>query len=315
MTTQQQLDDERDLDFSDTFHNGPEPAFETGLSVVEPQPPALREFREAFMSMPVERMQVALTEYGERRDAFRAWLKSNLVSGVHYGYPPGCEPKYCDDKGRRVAKEVATCTLGYKNAIVPIEQWTVKPSLYAAGADLLCELLWVRDEYAADMETWEQLGKLPGKIIRKCKLFSRMTSEFLGEGSGARTLGDKGGDMNNSLKMADKSAKVSAVLNTWGLRDLLTQDMEEAKQQLHPNPEADASAPVTPPRGDRVTRDEIMALWGRWKKAANPDARTNADWSSYVCECSNRIFDVTQPKNWIAVDVDRVVADLCERGA
>lgn len=267
-------------------------------SPLEKPAPALQALREAFMSLPAEQMRAGLSEYQERRKTFREWLLSQLKEGVHYGYPPGLEPKWCDAKGKPCPKEQAVATLGYRNSVVPLESWTVKPSLYAAGADFVCDLLFLRAEFSVDMEAWEQAGKVSGMFFRKCKLYSRTNGEFLGEGTGARTIGQKNGDCNNAIKMADKCGLVAAVLSVYGLRDLFTQDLETLPPPKHDNPEQIPDPPKAQPRDDRVTKEEVAALVSRWKVMQAPDCATVENWKQYVCGVTNAIFPVSKYTEW-----------------
>lgn len=244
------------------------------LSIVDqepespPQPPrVLADMREMILGTDSESIGAALVEYGKRREKFRDWLRKQLVEGVHFGTPPGCEPKV-NEKG-----EIGIWTKGkdgerggYK--WYPKEQWTPKPSFYKAGADFVCELMNVRDEYTADMAAWEQLGKPANTFVFTCKLISRATGEVLGEGRGVRRVGQKGGDENNAIKMAKKSAKVDAVLNAYGLADLFTQDLEDMgsdKQEFNA-PDAASGAPKAQPRGQRVTEANFKTLYQTYLK-------------------------------------------------
>ncbi|TXH51487.1 MAG: hypothetical protein E6Q97_18315 [Desulfurellales bacterium] len=240
------------------------------LTTTEPMPremPVLADMRELILGTDSTQIAAGLKEYGDRRKMFRDWLRKQLIEGVHYGTPPGCEPKV-NEKG-----EVGIWTKGkdgerggYK--WYPKEQWTPKPSLYKAGADFVVELMNVRDEYTADMPTWEQLGKPQGTFVMSCRLYSRATGELLGEGRGVRKVGQKGGDENNAIKMAKKSAKVDAVLNCYGLSDLFTQDIEDMPPPgpaKHENPAANPTAPSVKPRGERVTTENLRQLYTAWR--------------------------------------------------
>ena len=274
---------------------------------------ALLDFRTGYMMSKPEVMRQALAEYVEIRDEFRKWLLERLVAGTHYGYVPGCEPKYCDSKGKPCPKEQATATLGYKGLVVPLDQWQPKPSLYKAGAEMICDLLWARGACDSDIDAWKMMGSKEGVLVRTCRLYSKITGELLGQGTGSRLVGQKGGDNNNSIKMADKNATVAAVLNTWGLSDLFVQDGEAGdKQPLNENPEHDPNAPVTTPRDDRVSADDISNLVTRFKKACGPDVKPD-DWSKFAQEAANRVFDVKKSFAWCPTDVERVDAALRER--
>lgn len=194
---------------------------ETALTVyaekIEPQKiqsPA--SFKDGFQLLSVEQQDVALTEYKKRRDHFRKWLLAQLVEGNHYGFPPGCEPKKVNRK-----------------------QWQAKPSLYKAGALFIAELLNVRANYESDMVAWEMMGKPAGVIVRKCRLVNPSDGAFLGEGTGSYAVGRKKMDDNAAMKMADKTAVVAAVINTFALSDLFTQDLESLKNGKKEEPKVE----------------------------------------------------------------------------
>lgn len=162
--------------------------------------------------LPVSQMIPVLDEYRARRVAFRRWVLSQMKRGLHYGVPPGCEP----------------------NGRTNPEQWQHKPSLYKAGADMLCDLLKMRPEFEADEIAWKLMGSKPGVPVFRCRLINigspffagRNIGEVLGEGRGAAAEGQKKRDANAAIKVAQKCAKVDAVINTLGLSDLFTQDMD-----------------------------------------------------------------------------------------
>lgn len=227
----------------------PEPSYQGGS--------ALSDLRGAAMSASLDVMQQGLSEYSEKRKVFRDWLLDQLIEGVHYGFPPYCEPSY-NNEGKLKA--------GGK--WVGPEQWRAKPSFYQAGADFVIDLMGLRSEFAADLGAWEMLGKPSGKMVYKCQLFSRSNNSLIGEGIGARTLGDKGGDLNNGVKMACKCAKVAAVLNTYGLTDLFTQDIEDRAPEKHENPAANPEAPKAVPRAERgsCNKERLTEILERYKR-------------------------------------------------
>ncbi len=164
---------------------------QTALSVAPPPQPGrtMLDFREGVMEMSIPVMQQYLSEYADWRKAFRQWLLSIMVEGVHYGWAIGFSPKWCDERGKPVDEDAATHTKVWKKGknnedgkevLTPISEWLPKRNLLLAGADLVCDVLWVRDEYEADMQTWEQLGKKPGLIVKRCKLYSKINGKFIG---------------------------------------------------------------------------------------------------------------------------------------
>lgn len=257
------------------------------------EPPPASDLRHKMMTLAVDDQNRVLAEYVDRRNNFRRWLREQFEEGLHYGFPPGCEPKQTNPR-----------------------QWQAKPSLYAAGADLLCDLLAVRCEYSADIEAWQQLGSKPGHFVVACRLYSRATNQLVGEGRGVRREGQKGGDANNALKMAQKSAKVDAVLNTYGLRDLYGQDLDVPVQPPHDNPDENADAPKAEPRAKReqaVTREQCGALLAAWKQLPGNQSEPSGDvakWHArffdWARQTAGRDFDPSKAANWTAEDYRRV---------
>lgn len=190
-----------------------------------------------------EQMVVALERYTECRTTFRDWLRSQMTEGVHYGTPPGCEP----DRN------------------VDPKQWTYKPSLYKAGADMICDLLKMRPTFEADAVAWEQMGSKQGLAVFVCRLVSRISGEILGEGRGAASDKEKRRNQNAAIKVAQKCAKVDAVINTLGLSDLFTQDMEDQPRKGG-QPDQDADAPRAAPRGERQDESRVSDILRRWKR-------------------------------------------------
>lgn len=264
------------------------------------------DLRAALINLPVEQANLVMAEYKERRTNFREWLRSQLVEGVHFGYPPGLQPRF-DNQGNVLTKQKDRDG-NWKEVTVRPHNWTSKPSLYKAGADFICDLLAARDEYKADLEGWQQLGSPKGMFVYGCYLHSRATNELLGEGRGCRGVGQKGGDENNALKMAKKSSKVDAVLNTWGLSDLFTQDVEDDKRlpPEHENPERDPATPKNQPRDRRekpITKEDVGQVYQAWAALHPPTAGASkealvADFTYWVEQATGQTFPATKPEAW-----------------
>lgn len=283
--------------------------------VVPEQSHAIRDLRAGFMMMPREAMETALAEFKDRRDAFRKWLLSQLKAGIHYGHPPGTEPRFADAKRADCDRENAVYSKQWKKgrdgekgewAFIPITQWMPKPSLYKAGADFCCDLLGARDVYHADMDSWAQLGSVKGTFVQTCVLYSRSTNETLGEGRGVRKVGQKGGDENNAIKMAKKCAKVDAVMNTWGLSDLFTQDIEDDPLPPVDNPTQAPNAPTVQTRSKRADPVELGALFTEFKSVKPPDMHAPDAFAAWAGKILSRTFEsVTKASEWSADEVKR----------
>jgi len=197
------------------------------------------DFMQTLMAAEPEVIADFLLAYSERRFEFRKWLDEQLKEGVHYGFPPGCRQRNVDEKA-----------------------WKSKHSLYKAGAEQICSLMNVRCEFKGDNDLWKQLGSKEGTFVVRCSLFNHK-DKLIGEGLGVRRTGAKSMDENASLKMAEKSALVDAVLHTWALSDLFAQDLEEMMPDATP-PNHNASAPQAASRQDRISGEELKALHQEW---------------------------------------------------
>lgn len=259
-----------------------------------PESSALVDLRARAMSVPTPVMQQALAEYSDRRRTFRSWLKSQLIEGVHFGFPPGCEPRPSNET-----------------------QWKSKPSLYKAGSEFVCDLMGVRTEYEADRLGWEQAGSKPGMFIYICRLYSRSTNELIGEGRGCYSIGYKKMADNAIIKMAEKSARVDAVLNAYGLSDLFTQDIDDdppAPPDITP-PAQKKDAPKAAPRGQRTeveiaTENQrlLKELFKKFKDTRTPERATPSELSMFVCiALGHKKADVTSLSCWTTEEIQKCI--------
>lgn len=286
-----------------------------GVATVEqPQAPPANDLRHAMMTLPVAVQNNFLAQYKASRDNFREWLMSQLIEGVHYGIPPGCEPKTKEINGVMHIGVWNKKKDGGKGGFewYPPSQWRAKPSLYAAGADFVCDIMGVRDEYETDLAAWQQMGSKPGNAVVKCRLISRATGEVIGESHGGYYHQY---DPNNAMKMAAKCSKVGAVINAYDLRDLFTQDVAP---QPNVNPDADESAPKEQTRAKREPKPDnkprCADLLARWRsKHPQPDGDVAA-WNQRYCEWARQVaqrdFKPMYSAGWTEGDFEAVESAL-----
>lgn len=283
--------------------------------ITAPENAALRDLRSQAMLAPVEVIKAGMAEYVERRKAFRDGLKSQLKEGVHYGYPPGCEPKIRESDGWIGVWFKGKAGERGEMRYYPPEQWQAKPSLYKAGADFLCDFLNLVAVFDADEVAWKQLGSPSGTFVFRCRLYpqgQQQTPETLkGEGRGIRRTGQKGGDDNNALKMAQKSAKVDAVLNGLGLADLFTQqDPDDAPPGPveHASPAQREAPVIVQPRGERVETGDLRSLVDAWifmRQSQRLEAQP-AQYAAWVAELTGmNLADVRKADCWNLRDFAR----------
>lgn len=107
------------------------------------------------------------------------------------------------------------------------------PSLKKAGSEKFCSLLQLTPQFSRDDET---LAMIPEGIKNKgvlafiCRLVGRDSGKIISEGRGARMMEQDYGDINKTIKMAQKSAQTDAVLRL-GLSDTFTQDVDDKESE------------------------------------------------------------------------------------
>ncbi len=103
-----------------------------------------------------------------------------------------------------------------------------KKSLAKGGAEKIASIFHWTAKFDKDQEALEMLGINTGLVAFKCTL---QNGQFVGEGRGAAMLARNNGDPNKTLKMAQKSAFIDAVLRASGLSDFFTQDLEDMPRE------------------------------------------------------------------------------------
>lgn len=111
-----------------------------------------------------------------------------------------------------------------------------KKSLAKGGAEKIGSIFGWQAEFHKDTETLEMLGEQKGLVAYVCNLTKDLN--FAGQGRGAAILSKNGNDPNKTIKMAQKSAFIDAVLRTSGLSDFFTQDLEDMDEKEISKPQA-----------------------------------------------------------------------------
>jgi hypothetical protein len=207
------------------------------------------------LDWPVANFTQALDRREVNRRALLRWVQSNLQAGIDYGQIHVVGKDKC-----RLASD------GRAHDCIDPRHWS-KPSLWKPGAEKICGMLDLIPRFP-NLAEYERaaLGAVDVKvIILKCEL--NTASGFVAaEGTGARRVDQDRGDINKSLKMAEKSAHIDATLRVAGLSELFTQDIEDMLQDKagkgdvpagntpgnHPSPPAQPQPAPTPPPPPRV---------------------------------------------------------------
>lgn len=212
---------------------------------------ALAELRSTGKPIGPERMTAAIREFFEQRAESRKLLRAMMTEGVHWGYPPGFAPRIAKQKGvdGYIVSSKNKKTDKWEDKFVAKTEYTRTPSLYKAGAEIICDLFGARAEYGLTV------GAKAVTVL--CRLYGGHGA-LLGEGHGADGYGTPSG-LNKGTKMAEKRALVNAVLDTFHLSDLFTQDLEDLKVEPYEAPAQTAGAPNVEPRDERPKSREPLA--------------------------------------------------------
>ncbi len=191
------------------------------------------------LDWPVEMFTQALDRREVNRKALLKWIESNLQHGVDYGQIHVVGKDKCEYARHGRQQE---CPNKY--------HWS-KPSLWKPGAEKICGMMGIIPRFP-NLDKYEKAVLQGGDIkvvILKCELHT--PSGFIAaEGSGARRVDQDKGDINKSLKMAEKSAHIDATLRIAGLSEIFTQDLEDMlkdKQDIPPGANNVTPNPETNP--------------------------------------------------------------------
>jgi SWIM zinc finger len=187
-------------------------------------------------------LEMALQTWTTERAVVRRFLKQELQANIDY----------------------YTLRIGGKDS---------KPSLSKAGAEKVMGWLKLQASFTPDTGTWEMLGKPQDLVCYVCTLRTR-SGEIVGEGRGARSIKKDGGDVNKAIKMAEKSANVSAVLRTGCLSDVFTSDLEDMQESV---PEK-ATTPAKP-----TSQELRQRIWAKVQELA-PEVKTREACEAYIKE-------------------------------
>ncbi len=167
------------------------------------------------LDLPAETFQAGLDRRKQNRSSLMAWIREALIEGSDFG------------KIHVVGRN--KCQAG-KHCQNP--NHFSKPSLFKPGAEKICGMLGVTVRYPtlADYEQTALSGTQLTQIIIRCEIVDG-SNRIIADGVGARLLSQDNGDINKSLKMAEKSAHIDATLRMAGLSEIFTQDIEDMIQR------------------------------------------------------------------------------------
>lgn len=218
----------------------------------------------APLDLPGSEFRSGLDRRKQNRELLMEWLRTALVDGVDYGKVHIASKDKCEyARGGRVKE----CPNQY--------HWS-KPSLFKPGAEKITGMLGMTVHFPslAGYETAFLSGQQITQVMMRCELHDAQ-GRVVAEGVGARNITQDYGDINKSLKMAEKSAHIDATLRLAGLSEVFTQDIED--HPPHDDDPRDDSRPASQarprsPRPPRSSRSEASSDNG-FSQPSSPAAR------------------------------------------
>ena len=137
------------------------------------------------------------------------------------------------------------------------DYFTIKghKSLGKSGAEKLASIYSLVATFEKDVETMDSFKGVDGLVCYLCTL-TRL-GEVIGQGRGAAELKNHGNDANKTIKMAQKSGFIDAVIRTAGLSDLFTSDLEDMAQASIQENKVEIPESI-PPKNQMQAGDEPM---------------------------------------------------------
>lgn len=168
------------------------------------------------LDLPAEQFKAGLDRRKANRELLMEWLRSALVEGVDFGRIHVASKDRCQFARQGRVKDCGDP-----------HHWS-KPSLFKPGAEKITGMLGMTVHYPSlpDYEQAVLNGIALTTVMLRCELRDAH-GRPVAEGVGARSVGQDYGDINKTLKMAEKSAHIDATLRLAGLSEIYTQDIED----------------------------------------------------------------------------------------
>lgn len=218
---------------------------------------AMAPAQGAPLDLPTEVFSAGLARRAANRSALMDWIRQALVDGVDYGRIHTTSKNKC-----RLANE------GRSAECQEPSHWS-KPVLFKPGTEKICGMLGLTAHYPslAQYETAAYSGVDVRHVILRCEIRDSV-GRVVAEGCGARSVEKDYGDLNKSIKMAEKSGLCDAILRCAGLSELFTQDLDQVREdeetRKREKPTTNALAdPITRGRAGLISAPQARHLEAR----------------------------------------------------
>lgn len=180
---------------------------------------------ELVPGVTTDQLKNALVAQTEQRVLIKQFIQHHLIEGVDFGrihVVKNCANQY-------------TCTNKYHYG---------KDMLFKPGQEKIFSLFGITSELVKDAETYEMLPNTTNMVAYKC--IAKRGETIVAEGRGAAVVGDNRRDVNATIKIAEKRARMDACL-ALGFSEYFSQDLDDPdyagqRQQANERAAAEAAA-------------------------------------------------------------------------
>lgn len=232
-------------------------------AVIESQPKAVvlphTSITVSPLDLPAEQFKAGLDRRKANRELLMEWLRSALVEGVDFGRIHIASKDRCQFARQGRVKDCGDPA-----------HWA-RASLFKSGAEKITGMLGMTVHYPSlpDYEQAVLNGVALTTVMLRCELRDAH-GRVVAEGAGARSVGQDYGDINKTLKMAEKSALIDSCLRLAGLseiyqqysedRPILEEDVPNTTLQPKQQRSAKSVPPATSPGDSQIGKKDLEAL-------------------------------------------------------
>lgn len=254
------------------------------------------------LDLPVDQFCAGLDRRKQNRQLLMDWLRTALVEGIDYGRIHVASRDRCSYARSGRAKECPESA-----------HWS-KSVLFKSGAEKITGMLGMTVHYpslAAYEAAFLSLSSAEISVVMlRCELRDAQ-GHVVAEGIGARNIAQDHGDINKSLKMAEKSAHIDATLRLAGLSEVFTQDVEDRVVAEDENAsytsQANKSTGTRKPRRESPAADASTALPPNDPQAGNVERRDVAEVRDRIAQYG---FTEQRVLNWLSRSTQGAVTQL-----
>lgn len=282
---------------------------------------------ELVPGVTTDQLKMALTAQTEQRVLIKQFIQHHLLEGVDFGrihVVKNCDNQY-------------SCKNKYHFG---------KDMLFKPGQEKIFSLFGITSELVKDDDTYQMLPDTKNMVAYKC--IAKRGDQVVAEGRGAAVVGDNRRDVNATIKIAEKRARMDACL-ALGFSEYFSQDLDDPdyagqRQQANERAAAEAAAkhpeemPPAPeppkpganlkprPAMELASQEEKTELYKAFLKAGldkseqlevlavngitDPQGMTSGMARSMIAKLNDNAFKRPEPKDESPTDIPDGPVDL-----